>query len=236
MSKIPHGNDPYENNQNVVPERIDPESTEAKRQRGLEHRKRRHSISIKRVESIVPKCPKPKVLPFNDAFKQFPKGWWKCTYANCPVGAHSIGEPICPEMRSRGKVFADGQVEGQRDPIDKKEGWWCCTVEGCIVRAAFTTLELCCKCPKTVGRDEAIQKCEGERPKSSSSYNIKSKMKRMAEESSEEEIDEMEGGLEEGEEYDIEPEDPSKPKKLLVLRLPFKLGEIVLADKPSSSK
>ncbi|CAD6446097.1 f0ed308f-c439-454e-8c71-1e64e7580fde-CDS [Sclerotinia trifoliorum] len=239
MSKVPRGSDPYENNQNVVPGPIDPESAEAKRQSQLECRQRRHSINLKRVRGIIPKCPEPKVLPFKDAFKHFPKGWWKCTYANCPVGAHSIGERICPEMRSPCDVFPDGQVEGERDPIDKKEGWWCCTVEGCIIRAAFTTLKLCCDCPGSVGRDEAIQKCEEERPKSSSAYNINrdmEEMKRMAEEPSEEEIDEMEGGLEEGEEYRIQSEDSSKPKKLLLLKLPFKWGEIVLEDKPSSSK
>ncbi|APA08812.1 predicted protein [Sclerotinia sclerotiorum 1980 UF-70] len=239
MSKIPRSNDPYVNNQNAMPKPIDPESDEGKRKSELASRKRRRSISLKRVGSIIPKCPSPKMLPFKDAFKHFPKGWWKCTYAHCPVGAHSIGERICPEMRSPGEVFADGQVEGERDPIDKKEGWWCCTVEGCIIRSAFTTLELCCKCPGSLGRDQAIRSCEEERPKSSSAYNIKcvmAEMKQMAEESSEEEIDEMEGGLEEEEEYFIEPEDSSKPKKLLLLKLPFQLGEIVLADKLSSSR
>ncbi|TGO29534.1 hypothetical protein BPAE_0014g00860 [Botrytis paeoniae] len=105
---------PYINNQNVLPQPINPRSANAKRMRQAERDR-------KDIYSIVPQCSPPPEFLSNDAFRILPKGWWKCTYAGCPVGAHDLGERLCPVFASKGKYLPDGRKEAERDPIDLQE-------------------------------------------------------------------------------------------------------------------
>ncbi|KAF7956102.1 hypothetical protein EAE96_005022 [Botrytis aclada] len=228
---IPHSNTiPYVNNQNVLPE---PESAEAKARR-MERAERRLSNSRK-VLRILPRCsPPPEFLP-NDAFRILPKGWWKCTYAGCPVGAHDLGERFCPTFASNGRYLPDGRKEAERDPIHLQEGWWCCPNENCEMRSRRPLYEAkrICKCEDNYGRDAVIRERETLCRTSSSTKNIESWIAQLPREPTEDEIDVMEGGLEPGLEYAN-----SGPVKLLSLRLPKRLGtwEVSLRDKPSGSE
>ncbi|KAF7877236.1 hypothetical protein EAF04_000921 [Stromatinia cepivora] len=241
MSKIPHGNDPYENNQNVVPERIDPKSAEGQRLKNLEARKIAAGIRRKHVDRIIPRCPRSQNLLPTDAFRIHPMGWWKCTWIGCPVGAHDLGEKLCPIFYSDNEDIGDKRKEAARDPIERQDGWWCCPVTGCNARRALYEGKRFCKCEGNAGRDAVVLGREEICPQPSTVDNTKErieKMKQMDRQSSEEEVDVMEGGLEEGEEYRTEPEDLTKPteRKLLVLRLPSERWEVYLKDKASSSK
>ncbi|KAF5868173.1 uncharacterized protein Bfra_007369 [Botrytis fragariae] len=233
---IPHSNTiPYVNDQNVLPRPIDPSSAKAKRLRRAERGR-------KNIYSIVPRCSPPPEFLSNDAFRILPKGWWKCTYAGCPVGAHDLGERLCPTFASKGKYLPDGRKEAERDPIDLQEGWWCCPNEKCELRSRRPLYEerRICKCENNYGRDALIEEREKIFPTYSSADNVERWVAQLPALPTEEEIDIMEGGLEPGLEYAYEIEQPtsSKPQKLLSLRLPRRLGtwELSLRDKPSGSK
>ncbi|CCD49113.1 hypothetical protein BofuT4_P029890.1 [Botrytis cinerea T4] len=115
---IPKSNTaPYINNQNVLPGPIDPRSTEGQRLRQADH----DLLTSKNIYSIVPLCRQPPEFLCIDAFRIFPKGWWKCTYVGCPVGAHDLGERLCPILGSKGRYMQDGRIEAERDPIQLQE-------------------------------------------------------------------------------------------------------------------
>ncbi|KAF7934973.1 uncharacterized protein EAE98_003018 [Botrytis deweyae] len=222
---IPHSNTVrYVNNQNVIPRPIDPRSAEEKRLRQAER-------DPKFVDAIAPQCSPPPEFLSNDAFRIFSEGWWKCTYAGCPVGAHDLGEKFCPIFVSDGKYLPDGRKEGKRDPIELQEGWWCCPNKKCEMRSRRPLDEekRTCGCEDNYGRDALIKEREEMRPTSSSENNVEKWIAQLPDLSAEEEIDVMEGGLE---------PTSSGPVKLLSLRLPRKLGvlELSLRDKPSGSK
>lgn len=250
MSKIPHGTIPYINNQNSIPEPIDPGSDEGKRLKREERRKRRESIDIKRVSSIVPRVKTPEnhmhLIPFSDTFKIFPDGWWKCNYLGCPVGFHGVGEPRCPVLASLGRPFENGEVEGARDPIGNKEGWLqFCPLKICRKRTALDEAHSKCYCGEEILRDAVIKSIEESCPEPSSEANFIAVLKNLQEPKDkgkeiettpEEEIDVLEGGYEDERfELSTEVETKSEPKKSLSLKLPLD-WMIVYEDKPSSSK
>ena len=235
---IPKSNTaPYINNQNVLPGPIDPRSTEGQRLRQAEH----DLLTSKNIYSIVPLCRQPPEFLCIDAFRIFPKGWWKCTYVGCPVGAHDLGERLCPILGSKGRYMQDGRIEAERDPIQLQEGWWCCPNEECEMRSRRSLCEKrrICKCVNNYGRDAVIKEREDACSMSSSVENVERSIIQLSAEPTEEEIDFMEGGLEPGMEYAYEVQGPSSSNltKLLSLRLPRRLGilEVSLRDKPSSS-
>lgn len=225
----------YVNNQNVLPRPIDPNSAKAKRPRQVERDRRD-------IYSIVPRCSPPPEFLSKDAFRIFPKGWWKCTYAGCPVGAHDHGERFCPTFASEGKYLPDGRKEAERNPIELQDGWWCCPNDKCEMRSRRPLYEKrrICKCEDNYGRDALIKEREALRPTSSSANNVAKWIAQLPALPTEEEINVMEGGLEPGLEYAYEVQESasSRPEKLLSLRLPRKLGgwELSLRDKPSGSK
>ncbi|KAF7885824.1 uncharacterized protein EAF02_004333 [Botrytis sinoallii] len=235
---IPHSNTVrYVNNQNVLPT---PPSgpAEVKRLKQVDRARQKSKL----VDTIVPLCSPPPEFLVTDAFMIFSEGWWKCTYAGCPVGAHDLGERFCPIFVSDGKYLPDGRKEGERDPIELQEGWWCCPNRKCEMRSRRPLCDekRTCGCEDNYGRDALIKEREEMRPTSSSENNVEKWIAQLSELSAEEEIDVMEGGLEPGLEYAYEVQEPtsSGPVKLLSLRLPRRLGvwELSLRDKPSGSK
>lgn len=185
-------------------------------------------------------------MQFNDAFKIFPDGWWKCNYLDCPVGFHGVGEPRCPEFNSLSRLFENGEVEGARDPIGNKEGWLqFCPLNSCRKRTALDQANSECYCKETISRDAVIKSIEERCPEPSSEVYISAVLKNLQEPKDkgkeiettpEEEIDVLEGGYEDERfEYRTEVENKSEPKKSLSLKLPLD-WMIVFEDKPSSSK
>ncbi|KAB8298742.1 hypothetical protein EYC80_000917 [Monilinia laxa] len=207
MSKLPRSDAPYTNNENTAPVKQLPKKPK----------------TGKFLESIVPHVGMPGFLFNNqeEIWRVFPMGWWRCSLPGCPVGAHALGEQRCPEFWSNPrnlneipktrlfpatpKYWANGHMEGERDPIQDLFGYWHCLVEGCRRRVELEVSTDVCYCELTTFRDLAVKAGEDAKPEPSTVENVKrrlevfrgnhGKSKQTRERTPEEEIDVLEGGL-----------------------------------------